>query len=390
MASTRINIVAAGDVLINRTAPDSALRHLAPLLRNADLSMCNLEGVLGDGLAPLPGRGGIAIAPAANASALAVFDVVSLANNHSLDAGHAGLFSTLAALHDNGVRPVGAGKSWRQAWAPLVIECRETTLACIAVSAILRVGYEAGASSPGIAALRSTDFYASRFPGAIVPGAPPRIHTEVNDDDWRLLERAVRDARDQAEWVVLNLHWGDHTAPFGLTQLERQTARRLGELGVDAVVGHHHHTLRGIEFIGGMPVLYGLGHLVFDQPGYAEKFAREHPDCAGLSDQALEARFGRYAHFPRNAGFLFDETSRWTAVAHLSLSREEGASVSLVPLRLGAQASPEVIARGSDSWRAFQQFIALCQNVVGPATRIEDRGIEIDGLAAFSVVRDTD
>ncbi|MFM0068832.1 CapA family protein [Paraburkholderia aspalathi] len=390
MASTRINIVAAGDVLINRAAPESALQRLAPLLRNADLSMCNLEGVLGDGVEPLPGRGGIAIAPAANASALAVFDVVSLANNHSLDAGHAGLFSTLDALNDTGVRSVGAGQSRREAWAPLVMARRETTIACIAASAILRVGYDAGVSSPGIAALRSTDFYASRFPGAIVPGALPRIHTEVNDNDWRLLEQAVRDARDQAEWVVLSLHWGDHTAPFGLTQLERQTARRLSELDVDAVVGHHHHALRGIEFIGRMPVLYGLGHLVFDQPGYAERFAREQPECVGLSDDALEARFGRYAHFPRNSGFLFDETSRWTAVAHLSLSREEGASVSLVPLRLGAQASPEMIARGSESWRDFLSFIAQCQHVVGPVTRIEDRGIEIDGLAVLSVVCDAD
>jgi poly-gamma-glutamate synthesis protein (capsule biosynthesis protein) len=388
MTSTGISIVAAGDVLINRTSPELALRRLEPLLRHGDVATCNLEGVLGSHLDPLPGRGGIAIAPVENVAGLSRFDVVSLANNHSLDAGHAGLFSTLDELSRIGVRCMGAGRSQHDAWAPVVVSRGRTSVALIAASAVLRVGYEAGANKPGIAALRSTDFYASQFPGAIVPGAPPRVHTELNEDDWRRLELTVRDARERAEWVVANLHWGDHTSPFGLTQLERLVARRLAELGVDAIVGHHHHALRGIEYVGRTPVLYGLGHLVFDQPEYAARFMQEHPECAGLSDDAMEDRFGRYTHFPRQSGFLFDKTSRWTAVARIKLSNRDGARVSLVPLRINDDHVPEMLTRHSEAWREFTTFMGRCQKTAQLKARVEDCGVEIEGFPALEVLRD--
>ena len=44
----------------------------------------------------------------ASLPALARFDVMSVANNHIMDAGYQGLSDTLAGLRANGVAPVGA------------------------------------------------------------------------------------------------------------------------------------------------------------------------------------------------------------------------------------------------------------------------------------------
>jgi poly-gamma-glutamate capsule biosynthesis protein CapA/YwtB (metallophosphatase superfamily) len=60
----------------------------------------------------------------ANIPALTVagMDYCSLANNHALDWGFAGLAQTLAALKQAGMRSAGAGRDLRQARAPAVLE----------------------------------------------------------------------------------------------------------------------------------------------------------------------------------------------------------------------------------------------------------------------------
>lgn len=385
-SSENITIAAAGDLLIDRAAPETALAAVRALLGRTDVSVCNFEGVLGEPADALPGRAGIAIAAARNASGVAPFGVASLANNHSMDAGWRGLSSTIEALGGVGCRVVGAGACANEAWAPIIVECGPRSVAFVAASAVLRAGYEASAAGPGVAALRSTDFYASRFPGAIVPGVAPKIHTEVNNEDWRLLEMAIDDAKTRADFVVALMHWGDHTQPFVVTDFERGTARRIGELGVDLIVGHHHHALRGIAYAGRTAILYGLGHLVFDQPASIDRFRTAHPECNGMTDAALEARFGQYAHFPRHTGFLFDETSRWAVIASVSLARGRPPAVLLVPLFLDSSHTPHVIERGTAQWAACLDFWSQCQRAALANARVEDQGMEQHGFAALTVV----
>jgi poly-gamma-glutamate capsule biosynthesis protein CapA/YwtB (metallophosphatase superfamily) len=47
---------------------------------------------------------------------------MSCANNHTLDAAHAGLADTLAALRRQGIATAGAGDSLAQARKPAVVE----------------------------------------------------------------------------------------------------------------------------------------------------------------------------------------------------------------------------------------------------------------------------
>src|SRR6185437_4257994 len=71
-------------------------------------------------------------------------------------------------------------------------------------------------------------------------------------------------ARESSDLVVTSFHWGEYLRPFHLTEHERRTARYCIDQGADMVVGHHHHALRGMEWYKGKPIMYGLGHFVFD------------------------------------------------------------------------------------------------------------------------------
>jgi len=58
--------------------------------------------------------------------------VASLANNHAMDCGPAGLRQTLGALHEHGIRTVGAGADLHAACEPLVLSVRGWTVAVLA------------------------------------------------------------------------------------------------------------------------------------------------------------------------------------------------------------------------------------------------------------------
>jgi poly-gamma-glutamate synthesis protein (capsule biosynthesis protein) len=88
------------------------------------------------------------------------------------------------------------------------------------------------------------------------------------------LVAAIESARKEADVVVASFHWGDHSRPALLTDFEIRTAREAIDAGADAVIGHHHHLLRGVGFHKGRPILYGLGHFVFDLPNWNARIGK--------------------------------------------------------------------------------------------------------------------
>lgn len=110
-----------------------------------------------------------------------------------------------------------------------------------------------------------------------------------------------------------------------LADYEREFARLLVRSGVSAVLGHQHHTLRGVELVQGVPVFYGLGHFVFDMPGLEQKLgeaAMRRLEAAG--DFAIYARPG-YPLLP------FHPEARLTAIAALVFDGPRLSRAGLVP-----------------------------------------------------------
>jgi poly-gamma-glutamate synthesis protein (capsule biosynthesis protein) len=133
---TPLFIAAVGDVYVDRPEPAAALSGIAPLLEACDVTFANFEGVITDRHAPVPGASGASIVPPAQAEPLRVFDVLSLANNHALDAGHGGLADTIEALE---CAVVGAGPTLAAASRAVVVG----SVAFVAAASVFPMGTEA-------------------------------------------------------------------------------------------------------------------------------------------------------------------------------------------------------------------------------------------------------
>ena len=223
----------------NATSPASVLAPIAPVLRRADLAMVNLETAVTD-------RGTAAAkeftfrAPSSAFSALRSggVDVVNVANNHGMDSGPTGLRDTLAAGKRAGMPIVGAGWNAAQAYAP----------------------YRATVNGQRIAIIGATQVLDDHLIGAWTAG-PRKLGLASAKDEPRLL-RAVREARETSDTVVVFLHWGVElaTCPTGA---QTSLARALVDAGADVVVGSHAHVLLGAGRLKQALVAYGLGNFVF-------------------------------------------------------------------------------------------------------------------------------
>jgi poly-gamma-glutamate synthesis protein (capsule biosynthesis protein) len=151
----------------------------------------------------------------------AKLDCCTLANNHVLDWGQAGLLETLDALDGAGLRRAGAGRDLAEAAAPAATERR-----------------------PGVALL-------DNLSAATV----------------RDIAARVRAARRPGDVVVASVHWGGNWG-YRIPRAQRDFARGLiDEAGVDIVHGHSSHHPKGIEVYRERPILYGCGDFLDDYEG---------------------------------------------------------------------------------------------------------------------------
>jgi poly-gamma-glutamate capsule biosynthesis protein CapA/YwtB (metallophosphatase superfamily) len=253
-----------GDVLVDREDPESAFEAVADVLCVPDVLFGNCEApyTTSPHLAP---TSGIPLTPhPAGATAFHHFDVLSLANNHIVDAGHAAMLETADHVRAAGAIPVGVGRDIDEARQAAVVERVGLRVAYLAYASVFPLGYEARRDWPGLAPVRSINQHIESLPNYWVPGILGSIESLPHPADHEALAADLRSARSSADVVVASFHWGDYRQPFTLTDHERRTARFAIDHGADIVVGHHHHILRGVEWYAGKPIFYGLGHFVFD------------------------------------------------------------------------------------------------------------------------------
>ena len=74
--------------------------------------------------------------------------------------------------------------------------------------------------------------------------------------------KAVKEARDGCDLLIVNIHWGDERV---YSQDERQTeyGRAIIDAGADLVIGTHPHVYQGIEKYKGKYIVYSLGNFCF-------------------------------------------------------------------------------------------------------------------------------
>jgi poly-gamma-glutamate capsule biosynthesis protein CapA/YwtB (metallophosphatase superfamily) len=239
-----ISIVAVGDIMLDGSARpelkkygyDYPFDRTRKVLEGADIAFANLEGPLTDRGERVEDKKYTFRSPPAEVSGAlkrAGFDVVSLANNHTMDYGAEGLSQTIGALQRAGIQHVGAGADLAAARTPAEFTVRGKRIAFLAYSLTFPESYWAGSMRPGTAFGHEQQIVAD-----------------------------VRAARAKNDIVAVSFHWGQESS----TQL-REYQTRLGHAAIDAgaslVIGHHPHVLQAVEHYKGGVILYSLGNFAF-------------------------------------------------------------------------------------------------------------------------------
>lgn len=237
-------LAAVGDVMIDASAREIVVREgydypfdaTRMVLEGADITIANLEGPLTTRGKADPDKRFVFRSPprkVARALAAAGFDVVSLANNHTLDYGAIGLADTIAALDAVGVRYIGAGANLAAARTPAIIEVGGKRVAFLAYNLTYPENFWATATHAGTA-------FAHR-------------HHVIAD---------TRAARRKADIVIVSFHWGQEVKTT-LRAYQPALGRAAIDAGASLVIGHHPHILQGVEHYRDGVILYSLGNFAF-------------------------------------------------------------------------------------------------------------------------------
>jgi poly-gamma-glutamate synthesis protein (capsule biosynthesis protein) len=206
----------------------------------------------------------------------AKLDACSLANNHVLDWGCAGLAETLETLQAAHLKYAGAGRDRAEAEAPLVLDVphkgRVLVVAVGSVTSGIPWSWAALDDRPGV------NFLA-----------------DLSESDCDRIGKSIAHVKRSGDVAIVSIHWGGNWG-YEISPARRRFAQRLiDEAGVDLVYGHSSHHIQGIEVYRGKLILYGCGDFLDDYEGISGY--EEYRDDLGLLYFAtIDPRSGQLAH----------------------------------------------------------------------------------------------
>ena len=178
----------------------------------------------------------------------AKIDFCSLANNHVLDWGYSGLGDTLANLRKANLRYSGAGRNFKEAETPAVLEVarkgRVIVFSFGSVTSGIPFSWAATENKAGISMLE-----------------------DLSEKTVRYLKERIHRLKGKGDIVVLSIHWGgnwSYKVPFEQIHFAHKL---IDEAGVDIIHGHSSHHVKAIEVYRGKPVIYGCGDFLSDYEG---------------------------------------------------------------------------------------------------------------------------
>ncbi len=245
-----LNLIMAGDALLHSTVYKDAkqedgsydfssmLTALKPVVEKYDLAFYNQETILGGvklGLSTYPNFN----SPQEfgdNMLSLG-FNLISLANNHTLDTGERAVRSSLAYWEEKPVLTAGSYNSFLERNTPKIEQKNGIKYALLA--------YTYGTN--GIPLPKGKEYLVN-------------VYTKA------MLEKDIKAIRSQVDFLMVSMHWGIEY-DFIPSKEQRDLAKFLADLGVDLIIGTHPHVVQPAEWIGDTLVYYSLGNLISGQRG---------------------------------------------------------------------------------------------------------------------------
>ena len=258
----KVNMLAVGDNLVQEGVYKAAHKWAAdgtydftktyanvkPIIQAADVAVINQETLICGGDYPISGTKLNFCSPVQLGDTMVDvgFDVFTLANNHMLDRRIDGLEASLnywdgmMAKHD--ILALGA---YRNTEDQNRIRIRETNG--------MKIAYLA---------------YTEHLNGYSIPESSP-IKVGITLKDEALIERQVKEAKQQADAVVVSMHWGVEDKSY-VSDAVKALAKKVINWGADVILGTHTHTAETMEFITRADgtkgfVFYSLGNFISAQ-----------------------------------------------------------------------------------------------------------------------------
>lgn len=213
------------------------------LVNLADIASINQETVMAKGVEP----SGYPLfnSPQDLAYCLADmgFDLVNVANNHSLDQRASGLQSTLELWNSiDSVQTTGAYLNEEDYSNIRSIEKNGITFGFIGMTELTN--------------------------GLSLPDDTELILLRTQNEE--AVKARIEEAREKFDVVVVNVHWGvEYT--FTPTDYQREFAQKLADWGADIIIGHHPHVIQPVEWVertdgsGKALVVFSLGNFISTQ-----------------------------------------------------------------------------------------------------------------------------
>jgi len=248
-----VTLLAVGDIMLARKVErlmsqyglGYPLSEVKSRLSQADITFGNLECAVSDKGTQLPGKGIWLRAKPEVVSELkdSGFDVLSVANNHSLDYDTEAFLDTLYWIEQSGIKTIGGGNNIDTACSPFISTVNG-----------VRVGFLAYTEMADM--IWSYDYPRKLKATDTEPGVAPFKYDSIVED--------IRALDNQVDVLVLSLHWGTEYS-LSPTPLQREQARGFIDAGADLIIGHHPHVIQGVELYKNGVIAYSLGNFVFDQ-----------------------------------------------------------------------------------------------------------------------------
>lgn len=396
-------LAAVGDCIIAR--PHSQIRDprfqaLLKILREADAAFGNCEtsffNIRGFKGYPQAETGGwyLVGAPATAKDLKKMgFDLLSRANNHTLDWGVEGMRETSRLLDEAGLVHAGSGEHRGEARAPRYLESERGRIGLVSMAATFTPLSQSmppwgqAPGRPGINAIKTTRYNlvsqdtmkalrkikdkikeARKKRNIETTGAPhpPREEEEKKKDEltlfrtkFRLSDRigysyemdpidfqenlkSVRQGKQYSDFLIATLH--AHQGDLGrddIADFQQKLAHAAIDAGADAFIGHGVHRLRPIEIYKGKPIFYSLSDFFWDdkqEPYAADYFERYRKDLITAYGDPQKATDGDLTAVLNSKSWGSKEEDNLVFHSVIAVSRYEksqASEIKLYPVDLG-------------------------------------------------------
>lgn len=245
----KLSLVMVGDSLIHGAVYGDAkegdsynfykmLEEMKPIISSYDLAFYNQESILGGtelGLSSYPRFN--SPYEVGDAFLDSGFNLVSLANNHTLDRGEVAIRNSHNYWKNKDVYVAGSYESFEDRNRILIKEKNGISYALLS--------------------------YTCWTNGLSVPSGKEYLLNRYSDLQ---VKNDIDNIRDKVDLLLVSMHFGDE---YSLTPSSEQKriAKYLSSLGVDIIIGHHPHVVQPIDFIDDTLVIYSLGNFISAQRG---------------------------------------------------------------------------------------------------------------------------